>query len=73
MQLTDSIPENGNYEIGANLITYDHHLIKSSTVTYKASYFGIKSSPLYSFRNLYDETPFPLLYEYGRVKYLWSD
>ena len=32
--------------------------------------FGIKPSPLYSFCNLYDETPY---HECDRVKCLWSD
>ena len=35
--------------------------------------FGIKSSPLSSFCNLYDETPFRIFYESERVKFLWSD
>ena len=39
----------------------------------KLHIFGIKSSPLCSFCNLYDETPFYIFYECDRVKYLWSD
>ena len=35
--------------------------------------FGIKSSPLCSFCNLYDETPLHIFYECDRVKYLWLD
>ena len=35
--------------------------------------FGIKSLPLCSFCNLYDETPFHIFYQCDRVKYLWSD
>ena len=35
--------------------------------------FGIKSSPLYSFCNLFDETSFLIFYECDRVKCLWSD
>ena len=35
--------------------------------------FGTKSSPLCSFCNLYDETPYHMFYEYDRVKCLWSD
>ena len=35
--------------------------------------FGIKSSPLCSFCNLYYETTFHIFYECERVKYLWSD
>ena len=34
---------------------------------------GIKSSPLCYFCNLYDETPFHIFCECGRVKCLWSD
>ena len=39
----------------------------------KLHIFGIKSSPLCSFCNLYDETPFQIFYECNRVKLLWSD
>ena len=39
----------------------------------KLHIFGIKSSPLCSFCNLYDETPFHIFYECDRVKFLWSD
>ena len=35
--------------------------------------FGIKPSPLCSFCNLYDETPYHMFYEWDRVKCLWSD
>ena len=35
--------------------------------------FGIKPSPLLSFYNLYDETPYHMFYEFDRVKCLWSD
>ena len=35
--------------------------------------FGIKLSPLCFFCNLYDETPFHILYACDRVKRLWSD
>ena len=38
----------------------------------KLHIFGIKSSPLSSFCNLYDETPFHIFYECDRVKFLWS-
>ena len=31
------------------------------------------SSPLCSFYNLYDETPFHIFHECDRVKYLWPD
>ena len=33
----------------------------------------MKTSPLCPFCNLYDETPFHVFYECGRVKCLWSD
>ena len=39
----------------------------------KLHIFEIKSSPLFSFYNLYDETPFHIFYECDHVKYLWSD
>ena len=39
----------------------------------KLHIFGIKSSPLCSFCNLYDKTPFHIFYECDRVKCLWSD
>ena len=39
----------------------------------KLHIFGIKSSPLCSFCNLYDETPFHIFYECDRVKFLWSE
>ena len=39
----------------------------------KLHIFGIKSSLLCSFCNLYDETPFNIFYECDRVTYLWSD
>ena len=39
----------------------------------KLQIFGIKSSPLCSFCNVYDEIPFHIFYECDRVKYLWSD
>ena len=39
----------------------------------KLHIFGIKSSPLYSFYNLYDETPFHILYECDCIKCLWLD
>ena len=35
--------------------------------------FETKPSPLCSFWNLYYETPFPMFYEWDRVKCLWSD
>ena len=35
--------------------------------------FGIKSSPLCSFCNLCDETPFQIFYEFDRVNFLWSE
>ena len=35
--------------------------------------FGIKSSPLWSFCNLHDETPFHIFCECDRVTHLWSD
>ena len=35
--------------------------------------FRIKSSPPCFFCNLYDETPFHILYECDRVKCLWSE
>ena len=35
--------------------------------------FGIKPSPLCSFCNLYDETPYHMFYECDCVKCLWSD
>ena len=35
--------------------------------------FGVKPSPLCSFCNLYDETPYHIFYECNRVKCLWSD
>ena len=35
--------------------------------------FGIKPSPLCSFCNLYDETPYHMFYECDLVKCLWSD
>ena len=39
----------------------------------KLHIFGIRSSVLCSFRNLYDEAPFHLFYECDCVKCLWSD
>ena len=39
----------------------------------KLHIFGIKSSPLCSFCNLYDKTPFHIFYECDRVKCLWSE
>ena len=39
----------------------------------KLHIFGIKPSPLCSFCNLYDETPFHIFYECDRVKFLWSE
>ena len=35
--------------------------------------FGIKPSPLCSFCNLYDKTPYHMFYECDHVKCLWSD
>ena len=35
--------------------------------------FGMKRSPLCSFCNLYDETPYHIFYEWDFVKCLWSD
>ena len=35
--------------------------------------FGIKPSPLCSFCNLYDETPYQIFNECDHVKCLWSD
>ena len=34
--------------------------------------FGIKPSPLCSFCNLYDETPYHMFFEHDHVKCLWS-
>ena len=42
-------------------------------LTRKLHTFGIKSSPLCFFCNLYDETPFHTFYECGLVKCLWSN
>ena len=42
-------------------------------VNKKLHTFGIKPSPLCSFSNLYDETPYHMFYECDRVKCLWSD
>ena len=42
-------------------------------VNKKLHTFGIKPSPLCSFCNLYDETPYHMFYECDRVKCLWSD
>ena len=39
----------------------------------KLHIFGIKSSPLCSFCNLYNETPFHIFYECVRCKFLWSE
>ena len=39
----------------------------------KLHIFEIKSSPLCSFCNLFDETPLHILYECDRIKCLWSD
>ena len=39
----------------------------------KLHIFGIKSSPLCSFCNLYDKTPFHIFYECDRVKLLLSE
>ena len=39
----------------------------------KLHIFGIKPSPLCSFCNLQDETPFHIFYECDRVKFLWSE
>ena len=35
--------------------------------------FGIKPSPLCSFCNLYDETPYHIFFECDCIKCLWSD
>ena len=35
--------------------------------------FRIKPSPLCSFCNLYDQTPFHIFYECDRIKFLWSE
>ena len=35
--------------------------------------FGIKASPLCSFCNLYNKTPYCIFYECDRIKCLWSD
>ena len=35
--------------------------------------FGIKPSALFSFRNLYDETPLHIFYECDTAKRLWAD
>ena len=35
--------------------------------------FGIKPSPLCSFCNLYNETPYHMFYECDGVKCFWSD
>ena len=39
----------------------------------KLHIFGIKSSPLCSFYNLYDETPLHIFYKCDGIKCLWSD
>ena len=39
----------------------------------KLHIFGIKSSPLCSFYNLYDEAPLHIFYECDGIKCLWSD
>ena len=39
----------------------------------KLHIFGIKSSPLCSFRNLYDEAPLHIFYECDDTKCLWLD
>ena len=39
----------------------------------KNHFFGIKSSPLCFFCNLYKKAPFHIFYEFDRVKYLWPD
>ena len=39
----------------------------------KLHIFGIKSSPLCSFCNLFNGTSFHIFYECDRLKYLWSD
>ena len=39
----------------------------------KLHIFGIKSSPLCSFCNVYEETPFHIFYECDHVKFLWSE
>ena len=44
----------------------NNFLIKNHT-------FGIKTSPLCSFCNLSNKTPFHIFYESECVKYLWSD
>ena len=39
----------------------------------KLHIFGLKPSPLCSFCNLCDETPFHIFYECDRVKFLWLE
>ena len=39
----------------------------------KLHIFRIKPSPLCSFCNLYDQTPFHIFYECDRIKFLWSE
>ena len=39
----------------------------------KLHIFGIKSSPLCSFCNVYEETPFHIFYECDHLIFLWSE
>ena len=63
------------------LITYNNYMrafqykILDNTLflNKKLHIFEIKSSPLFSFCNSYDGTPFHIFYECDRVKYLCSD
>ena len=77
-----------DYNIGGTAIYTLPRLITNSTYMRSFQYkisnnvlfankklhtFGIKPSPLCSFCNLYDETPYHMFYEWDRVKCLWSD
>ena len=48
-------------------------LVTNNFLIKKLHIFGIKSSPLCSFCNLYNKTPFHIFYECDHVKSLWSD
>ena len=51
-----------------------YHILSNVLILNKKVHiFGIKSSPLCSFGNSYDETPFHIFYKCDRIKRLWSD
>ena len=54
--------------------SYQYKILNNVTfLNKKRNTFGIKSSPLCSFCNLYDETPYHIFHDCDRVKCLWSN